>query len=64
MSRNPAAQTAFGPMVLEVPVAASLDPVALGLAVLAAVCLFRLKLGVVKTLAVAAVAGLVVKSVL
>ena len=54
----------FGLMVLEVPVAASLDPVALGLAVLAAVCLFRLKLGVVKTLAVAAVAGLVVKSVL
>jgi chromate transporter len=50
--------------VLEVPVAASLDPAALGLAVLAAVCLFRLKLDVVKTLAVAAVAGLVVKSLL
>ena len=48
----------LGPMVLEVPVPASLDPVALLLAALAAVCLFRMKLGVVQTLAIAAVAGL------
>ena len=48
----------LGPMVLEVPVANSLDPVALLLAVLAAVCLFRMRLGVVQTLGIAALAGL------
>ncbi|MCO6417305.1 chromate efflux transporter [Siccirubricoccus sp. KC 17139] len=49
----------FGPLALDVPVPASLDPLAAMLAVLAALCLFRLKLGVVKTLGVVAVAGLV-----
>ena len=55
------ATTDLGPVALDWPVPASLDPVALGLAALAALCLFRLKLGVVKTLGVAAVAGLAVR---
>jgi chromate transporter len=50
---------AAGPVALDVPVLSSLDPLAAVLAVLAAVCLFRLKLGVVKTLGLVAVAGLV-----
>ena len=50
---------AFGFLALELPVPASLDPAALALAVLAAVCLFRLKLGVVRTLGVTAAAGVV-----
>jgi chromate transporter len=52
-------QVAAGPVALDVPVLASLDPLAAGLAVLAAVCLFRLRFGVVKTLGLVAVAGLV-----
>ncbi len=54
-------QMAPGPLGLELPVPESLDMHALLLALLAAVCLFRLKLGVVKTLGVAALAGLVVR---
>ena len=54
-------QMAPGPLGLELPVPDSLDMHALLLALLAAVCLFRLKLGVVKTLGVAALAGLVVR---
>ncbi|WP_343893588.1 chromate transporter, partial [Craurococcus roseus] len=50
-----------GPLAVDVPVASSLDPTAVFLAALAAFCLFRLRLGVVATLAVAAVAGLGVK---
>ncbi len=50
-----------GPMRLEVPVVASLDPLALLLALLAAVALFRMKLGVVRTLGLTALAGLVLK---
>ena len=50
-----------GPAVLEVPVAASLDPAALGLAALAAVCLFGARIGVVATLGLAAAAGLAVR---
>ncbi len=46
-----------GPLAVELPVPASLDPAALALAVLAAVCLFRLKLGVVRALGVTAAAG-------
>ena len=53
--------TTLGGLVLEWPVPASLNLPALLLALLAAVCLFRLKLGVVKTLGVAALAGLVVR---
>jgi chromate transporter len=51
----------LGPMRLEVPVLATLDPLALLLAVLAGVALFRMRLGVVQTLALTAVAGLVLK---
>ncbi|GGC33341.1 chromate transporter [Siccirubricoccus deserti] len=52
-------QVGAGPVALDVPVLASLDPLAAVLAGLAAVCLFRLKFGVVKTLGLVAVAGLV-----
>lgn len=47
----------LGPLAVELPVPASLDLVALALAALAAVCLFRLKLGVVRVLGVTAAAG-------
>jgi len=46
-----------GPIAVEAPVPASLDPAALLVAALAAVCLFRLKLGVPRTLGIAAAAG-------
>jgi len=48
----------LGPLTLGVPEAASLDVAALLLALVAAVCVFRLRLGVVPTLGVAALAGL------
>ncbi len=51
----------LGPMRIELPVAASLDSLALLLAVLAGVALFRMRLGVVQTLALTALAGLVLK---
>jgi chromate transporter len=51
----------IGPITVELPVLTSLDFAALALAALAAVCLFRLKLGVVKTLGIAAAAGLIVQ---
>ena len=47
----------LGPLAVELPMPASLDLVALALAALAAVCLFRLKLGVVRVLGVTAAAG-------
>jgi chromate transporter len=50
-----------GPIALDLPVLTTLDPAALALATLAALCLFRLKLGVVTTLGIAAVAGLLVR---
>ena len=50
-----------GPVGLEVPVPGSLDPLALALAALAAACLFRLKLGLLRTLGITAVVGLVAK---
>jgi chromate transporter len=43
------------------PVLGSLDPLALALAALAAVCVFWLGLGLVRTLGVTAAVGLVVK---
>ncbi|WP_052214120.1 chromate efflux transporter [Belnapia sp. F-4-1] len=51
----------LGPMRLEVPVVSSLDSLALLLAALAGVALFRMKLGVVRTLGLTALAGLVLK---
>ncbi|MCI0754962.1 chromate efflux transporter [Teichococcus vastitatis] len=50
-----------GPAALDMPVLASLDPLALALAALAAACLFRLKLGLLKTLGITAATGLVTK---
>ncbi len=54
----------LGPMLLEVPVPASLDPAAAGLAALAALCLFGLRLGLLRTLGITALAGLAVRLVL
>jgi len=49
---------AAGPLALDVPVAATLDPVAVLLALLAALLLFALRLGLPLTLALCALAGL------
>jgi chromate transporter len=51
----------FGPIALEVPAPSSLDPAALALTVLAGVCLFGFKLGVLRTLGITAVAGLALR---
>ncbi len=51
----------LGPMALDLPNLATVDPAALAIAVLAAVCLFRLKLGVVRTLGLATIAGLAIR---
>ena len=51
----------LGPVAIELPVLASLDLAALALAALAAVCLFRLKLGVLPTLGIAAAAGVALR---
>ncbi len=53
-----------GGIVFEVPVLSSLDLSALLLAILAALCLFRFKIGVLRTLGVAALAGLILDGVL
>ena len=50
-----------GPLLFEMPVAASLDPFAAGLSMLAIVWLFVLKRSVFETLAVAAAGGLMLK---
>lgn len=50
-----------GPVAVDVPVVTSIDPAALLLAAVAAVCLFRLRLGVLKTLGIAAVLGIAVR---
>jgi chromate transporter len=51
----------FGPGGLDAPVLGSLDPLALALAALATACLFWLKLGLLRTLGITAVVGLVAK---
>jgi chromate transporter len=51
--------THWGPLAVELPVPSSLRPVALGIAVLAAVLLFRLKWSVLRTLGICAALGLV-----
>jgi chromate transporter len=50
-----------GPVALDLPVLASIDIAALALAALAAVCLFRFKLGILRTLGITAVAGLALR---
>jgi chromate transporter len=54
-----AVRLAFASM--DVPIPASIDLAALALAVLAALCLFQFKLGVLRTLGITAVAGLVLR---
>ena len=51
-------QVAIGPVTLDVPQPASLDPAVLALAALAALCLFALRQGLGRTLAITALAGL------
>ncbi len=55
------AEVTAGPLRLSLPVPATLDLAAAALAALAAVCLFRLRLGVVATLGVAAAAGVLLR---
>ncbi len=50
-----------GPLAFEVPLPASVDIAALGLVALAAVCLFGLRRGVLQTLGITAIAGLVLR---
>ena len=58
------AEVRIGPLTLGLPDPLSLVPDALALTALAAVCLFVLKLGVVRTLGVTAAAGFVARTVL
>jgi chromate transporter len=50
-----------GPLALEIPVFSSIDLAAVALATLAALCLFRLKRGVLQTLGITAAAGLILR---
>jgi chromate transporter len=50
-----------GPLTLDLPIPGSIDLAALALAILAGVCLFRFKLGVLRTLGLTAAAGLVLR---
>jgi chromate transporter len=50
-----------GPLTIDIPDPASIDFATLALAVLAAMCLFRLQRGVLQTLAITAAAGLVLR---
>jgi chromate transporter len=52
------AGVALGPVQLDLPIVGSLDPIVLGLSALAALCLFAFRLGLGKTLAITAAAGL------
>nr|WP_302475357.1 chromate efflux transporter [Pseudoroseomonas cervicalis] len=57
------ATTLFGPLRLELPVLSSLDVAALVLALLAAIGLFRLRLGIATLLGLAALAGLALRGI-
>lgn len=48
----------LGPLTIDVPVMASVDFLAVALAIIAATCLFKFKLGVLPTLGITAAAGL------
>ncbi|HYD68528.1 chromate efflux transporter [Azospirillum sp.] len=52
------AEVRFGPMALDVPVPASIDPASLALTVAALLAVFRFKLGMLTTLAACSAAGL------
>jgi chromate transporter len=58
--RNHAA-LGVGPFTIDLPVLASVDLAALALAICAAICLFRLKRGVLQTLGITALAGLILR---
>ncbi|MBP0443688.1 chromate efflux transporter [Roseomonas sp. SSH11] len=51
----------LGPLTLDLPNPASLDPLALALAAIAALCLFRFRLGLLPTLGVSAALGLLAR---
>jgi chromate transporter len=51
----------LGALTIDLPIFSSIDLAALALAALAAVCLFRLKLGVLQTLGITAAAGLILR---
>lgn len=51
----------MGPVAADLPIPASVDVAALGLAAVAAVCVFRLKPGVLRTLGITAALGLAVR---
>lgn len=53
----------LGPLAFDIPRPASIDLAALTLAIVAAVCLFRLKFGVLRTLGITAAAGLALRLV-
>jgi chromate transporter len=50
-----------GPLAIDIPVLASINLLAVGLAMIAATCLFKFKLGVLPTLGVTATAGLIIR---
>ncbi len=54
----------FGPLAFDIPMPASIDLAAFALAIVAAVCLFRLKCGVLRTLGTTAAAGLALRLVI
>ena len=54
-------EVTLGPLRLELPLAASLDPVAALLVLLAAVCLLRMRVPVLRSLALTALAGMVLR---
>jgi chromate transporter len=54
----------LGPVTLDVPVPGTLDPLALALGLLAAACLFWLRLGLLRTLGATALVGLAAKLLL
>ncbi|NKE47528.1 chromate efflux transporter [Roseomonas frigidaquae] len=56
--------TSLGPLRLDLPDATSLQPDALLLSVLAAACLFGLKLGLLRTLGITAAAGFLMRAML
>ena len=51
----------MGPLAIDLPVPASVDLLAVGLAIIAATCLFKFKFGVLPTLGITATAGLIVR---
>ncbi len=53
---------AMGPLSIDLPVPASIDPLAAAITIVAAIALFRFQLGVIKTLALASLLGLALRA--